>query len=93
MLIQRVRVLGGPDWADSDPFDIVAKAASAEATLNEIRSVLQTVLAASPRKGLVTCLPTRWAARWRIRLGSKKKPVEFLVIDHAEKPSSNSDQF
>ena len=24
--IQRVRVLGGPDWADSDQFDIVAKA-------------------------------------------------------------------
>src|SRR5580658_11215853 len=43
--IQRVRVLGGPRWADSDQFDIVAKAGSADATRDEIRSMLQTLLA------------------------------------------------
>lgn len=43
--IQRVRVLGGPSWADSDQFDIVAKAESAGATRDEIRSMLQTLLA------------------------------------------------
>jgi uncharacterized protein (TIGR03435 family) len=43
--IQRVRVLGGPSWADSDQFDIVAKAASPEATRDEVRSMLQTLLA------------------------------------------------
>jgi len=43
--IQRVRVLGGPNWADSDQFDIVAKAESANATRDEIRSMLQTLLA------------------------------------------------
>ena len=43
--VQRVRVLGGPGWADSDQFDIVAKAESADATRDEIRSMLQTLLA------------------------------------------------
>lgn len=43
--VQRVRVLGGPGWADSDQFDIVANAESADATRDEIRSMLQTLLA------------------------------------------------
>ena len=43
--VQRIRVLGGPVWADSDQFDIVAKAESADATRDEIRSMLQTLLA------------------------------------------------
>src|SRR5262245_47159445 len=43
--IQRIRVLGGPNWADSDQFDIVAKAESADATRDEIRSMLQALLA------------------------------------------------
>lgn len=43
--IQRVRVLGGPSWADSDQFDIVAKAESPDATRDEVRSMLQTLLA------------------------------------------------
>jgi uncharacterized protein (TIGR03435 family) len=43
--IQRVRVLGGPAWSDSDQFDITAKAESATATRDEIRGMLQTLLA------------------------------------------------
>jgi len=43
--VQRVRVLGGPGWADSDQFDIAAIADSADATRDEIRSMLQTLLA------------------------------------------------
>jgi uncharacterized protein (TIGR03435 family) len=43
--IQRVRVQGGPDWADSDQFDIVAKAENPDATRDEIRTMLQTLLA------------------------------------------------
>jgi hypothetical protein len=39
--VQRVRVLGGPEWADSDQFDIAAKAESADATRDEIRIMLQ----------------------------------------------------
>jgi uncharacterized protein (TIGR03435 family) len=42
--VQRVSVLGGPGWADSDQFDIAAKAESADATRDEIRSMLQTLL-------------------------------------------------
>jgi uncharacterized protein (TIGR03435 family) len=42
--VQRIRVLGGPGWADSDQFDIAAKAESADATRDEIRSMLQTLL-------------------------------------------------
>src|SRR3954471_11444281 len=43
--VQRIRVRGGPGWADSDQFDIAARAESAEATRDEIRSMLQTLLA------------------------------------------------
>src|ERR1700693_5231005 len=43
--VQRIRVLGGPVWADSDQFDIAAKAESADATRDEIRTMLQTLLA------------------------------------------------
>ncbi len=43
--VQRIRVLGGPGWADSDQFDIAAEAESADATRDEIRSMLQTLLA------------------------------------------------
>jgi len=43
--VQRVRVLSGPEWADSDQFDIAARAESADATRDEIRSMLQTLLA------------------------------------------------
>ena len=34
--VQRVRVLGGPGWADSDQFDIAAKAESADATRDDV---------------------------------------------------------
>jgi uncharacterized protein (TIGR03435 family) len=43
--LQRIRVVGGPVWADSDQFDIVARAESADATRDEIRAMLQRLLA------------------------------------------------
>lgn len=43
--VQRIRILGGPGWADSDQFDIAAKTARADATPDEIRGMLQTLLA------------------------------------------------
>src|SRR6476620_1620717 len=42
--VQRIRVLGGPGWADSDQFDIAAKAESADATRDEIRGMMQTLM-------------------------------------------------
>jgi len=43
--VQRIRVLGGPEWADSDQFDIIAKAGSSDATKDQIRLMLQKLLA------------------------------------------------
>lgn len=42
--VQRIRFLGGPNWADSDQFDIAAQAANPDATRDEIRTMLQTLL-------------------------------------------------
>jgi uncharacterized protein (TIGR03435 family) len=43
--IQRVRVVGGPDWADADQFDIAAKTEAADPTRDEVRSMLRSLLA------------------------------------------------
>ena len=43
--IQRVRVQGGPDWIDSDLFDIAANAENSEASRDDIRNMLQDLLA------------------------------------------------
>lgn len=43
--IQRVRVLGGPEWTDTDEFDVIAKAPSPMVTRDEARVMLQTLLA------------------------------------------------
>jgi uncharacterized protein (TIGR03435 family) len=42
--MQRVRVEGGPDWADQELYDIQAKAENPEATRDEIRAMLQALL-------------------------------------------------
>jgi uncharacterized protein (TIGR03435 family) len=43
--VQRVRVLGGPSWYDEDQYDLDAKAASSDATPEQIRQMLQALLA------------------------------------------------
>jgi len=43
--IQRVLVQGCPDWCDEDMFDIVAKTDNVDATRDQIRPMLQTLLA------------------------------------------------
>ena len=43
--IQRVRVQGGPAWMDADLWDITAKAPSPEATRDDFRAMLQSLLA------------------------------------------------
>src|ERR1041385_8050107 len=72
--IQRVRVVGGPGWADSDQFDIAAKAESPDATRDEIRSMLQALLA--ERFKLVTHRETKELPAYSLVLakgGSKLK--------------------
>jgi uncharacterized protein (TIGR03435 family) len=43
--IQRVRVEGGPGWMDTELYDIVAKAEDPAASVDQIRAMLQTLLA------------------------------------------------
>ena len=43
--VQRVRVLDCPSWCDSEGFDVIAKAPSPDATQDQIRQMLQTLLA------------------------------------------------
>src|SRR5579872_4332021 len=43
--IQRVRVEGGPGWMDTELYDIVAKAEDPAADRDQIRAMLQTLLA------------------------------------------------
>ncbi|HEY6347557.1 MAG TPA: TIGR03435 family protein [Bryobacteraceae bacterium] len=42
--VQRVRVLNCPSWCDSEGFDVVAKAENPDATQDQIRQMLQTLL-------------------------------------------------
>src|SRR5215831_18786184 len=44
-LVQRVNVLAGPAWYDSDQYDVVAKAASPDASPEQIRQMLRNLLA------------------------------------------------
>lgn len=42
--VQRVRVLNCPSWSDSKGFDVIARAEAADATEDQIRRMLQTLL-------------------------------------------------
>lgn len=43
--IQRVRVIGGPSWADTEQYTIAAKTESADATRDQVRTMLQALMA------------------------------------------------
>jgi uncharacterized protein (TIGR03435 family) len=43
-LIRRVQMQGGPDWIDSDAFDIVAKAPDGEVTPDQMRQMVQVLV-------------------------------------------------
>ena len=43
--IQRMRVMGGPEWFDRDQYDLIAKAENPEATRDDVRLMLQALLA------------------------------------------------
>lgn len=77
--IQRIRVLGGPGWADSDQFDIVAKAESADATRDEIRSMLQTLLA--ERFKLVVHRETKEIPAYSLVLGKSGSKLKESTPD------------
>jgi hypothetical protein len=43
--IQRVRVLDGPSWTDTEPYTIAAKTESADLTREQVRAMLQALIA------------------------------------------------
>jgi uncharacterized protein (TIGR03435 family) len=77
--IQRVRVEGGPGWADSDQFDIVAKAENPDAARDEIRSMLQTLLA--ERFRLVVHRETKEIPAYSLVLGKSGSKLKEAAPD------------
>jgi uncharacterized protein (TIGR03435 family) len=77
--IQRVRVQGGPGWADSDQFDIVAKAEDPNATRDEIRSMLQTLL--EERFKLIVHRETRPVPAYSLTLGKSGSKLKEAAPD------------
>jgi uncharacterized protein (TIGR03435 family) len=77
--IQRVRVQGGPVWADSDQFDIVAKAENPDTTRDEIRSMLQTLLA--ERFKLVVHRETKQVSGYTLVLGKGGSKLKEAAPD------------
>jgi uncharacterized protein (TIGR03435 family) len=73
--VQRVRVLNCPSWCDSEGFDVVAKAGDPDATQDQIRQMLQTLL----------------LERFKLAAHREKGEMQMyaLVVDHAERPSPN----
>jgi uncharacterized protein (TIGR03435 family) len=77
--VQRIRVLGGPGWADSDQFDIAAKAESADPTRDEIRSMLQTLLA--ERFELAVHRETKEIATYALEVGKGGPKLKVAAPD------------
>ena len=92
--IQRVRVLGGPPGADSDQFDIVAKAASPDATRDEVRSMLQTLLA--ERFQMAVHRETKQLPAYTLVLGKGGSKLRLASPDSksgmTESPGPNGEQ-
>jgi uncharacterized protein (TIGR03435 family) len=77
--VQRIHVQGGPDWADSDQFDIVAKAGNPDATRDEIRSMLQELLA--ERINLVVHRETKQLPAYTLVLGKSGSKLKEAAPD------------
>ena len=43
--VHAAQVLGGPGWVDSEQYDVIAKGESTDATLDQIKAMLRTLLA------------------------------------------------
>ena len=77
--IQRVRVQGGPAWADSDQFDIVAKAENPDATRDEMRSMLQALL--TERFKLTVHRETKQVSAYSLVLGKSGSKLKEASPD------------
>jgi uncharacterized protein (TIGR03435 family) len=72
--IQRVLVRGCPDWCDEDQIDIVAKTPSPDTTRDQMKEMLQTLLA--ERFSLVAHRETKPVSGYELILGKKGALLE-----------------
>jgi uncharacterized protein (TIGR03435 family) len=72
--IQRVRVVGGPGLMDSDRYEVHAKAENAAATADEVREMLQPLLA--DRFKLAVHRETRQLPAYTLSLGNGGSKLE-----------------
>jgi uncharacterized protein (TIGR03435 family) len=79
-LLQRVNVLGGPAWYDSDQYDIIAQAGNPDAT-EEIRRMLQALLAG--RFKLAVHRETRDLTHYSLVVGRNGPKFRSSKVDEA----------
>jgi uncharacterized protein (TIGR03435 family) len=84
--IQRVRVEGGPDWMDSDRYEILGKAASPDAGDDRIRAMLQKLLA--DRFKLVVHRGTKELTTYTLTLGKKGSKLREVKEDEPGAPAT-----
>jgi len=78
-LVQRVNVLGGPAWVNSDLYDVIAKAASPDATPQQVRQMLQNLLA--DRFRLAVHRETRDLTRFALVAGKNGPKLQTAKAD------------
>lgn len=83
--IQRVLVRNCPDWCDEDKFDIVAKTDNVDATRDQIKAMLVTLLA--ERFGLQAHRETKAVPGYEL-IASKKGPKLEAAKDEPGGPSN-----
>ena len=78
-LVQRVRVIGGPGWYDTDQHNVTAKAENSEATRLQIRQMLQTLLV--DRFKLAVHRETRALTRYALVVGKDGAKLQAAKPD------------
>jgi uncharacterized protein (TIGR03435 family) len=84
--IQRVRVEGGPDWMDSDRYEILGKAASPDASQDQIRAMLQKLLA--DRFKLVVHRSTKELTAYTLIPGKNGSKLQEVKEDERGAPAT-----
>ena len=79
--VQRVLVIGGPTWYDDDQYDILAKAATPDATPTEISTMLQNLLA--DRFHLTVHRATREITVYSLTVGKNGAKLTAPLADEA----------
>jgi uncharacterized protein (TIGR03435 family) len=78
-LVQRVNVIGGPSWYDSEQYDLIAKAASPDTPPEQVRQMLQSLLA--DRFQLAVHRETRDLTRYALVVGRNGAKLQSAKED------------